>query len=388
MKIQGVEGMTAGDVAREVQSGAKFVVYQYCISLLVVTLKRSSDIYFIQAGESALATGIGYSLLSVLLGWWGIPWGPIYTLQSLAVNLGGGKDVTKEVISSTRVARLRSEEPSAYQGMLDQRRPALESSPTGVMRCAYCGAQLGPSDLKCAECGAPVRRHGRTLPFAAFVAGGVAIVAVAVVGLYLWNARPPLVTTQEKQPEVDTKAESTPTRATTSPVQGYTTYANASLGFSAEYPAEWQVEVQDFNDPDTGEPLGKVAEFHAPYEPQGGLLQLLDIAVQIIASPEGSPIVIPSDDEYKQLIAGWVADREQELVTEPTLITVDGYTAVQVVYTGTDPFEEYSAVGCATFFFTPDRLFFIEGVASAENESEIRHIYEHFISSFEVLALP
>jgi hypothetical protein len=30
-------------------------------------------------------------------GWWGIPWGPIFTVQSLVVNFKGGKDITAAV---------------------------------------------------------------------------------------------------------------------------------------------------------------------------------------------------------------------------------------------------------------------------------------------------
>jgi hypothetical protein len=36
----------------------------------------------------------------MLLGWWGIPWGPIYTIQSFWVNFTGGRDVTREIISA------------------------------------------------------------------------------------------------------------------------------------------------------------------------------------------------------------------------------------------------------------------------------------------------
>ena len=42
--------------------------------------------------------GMTYILISVLLGWWGIPWGPIWTIQSLYINLKGGKDITSEVL--------------------------------------------------------------------------------------------------------------------------------------------------------------------------------------------------------------------------------------------------------------------------------------------------
>lgn len=75
-------------------------MYYYCISLLVITFRRGSDVHFIRAGESSVAKGWLWSLLTVLMGWWGIPWGPIYTVQSLAVNLRGGKDVTAEMVNA------------------------------------------------------------------------------------------------------------------------------------------------------------------------------------------------------------------------------------------------------------------------------------------------
>jgi hypothetical protein len=39
-------------------------------------------------------------LITLGLGWWGIPWGPIYSIGSLFSNLTGGKDMTKEVLES------------------------------------------------------------------------------------------------------------------------------------------------------------------------------------------------------------------------------------------------------------------------------------------------
>ncbi|MBN2500584.1 MAG: hypothetical protein JXB38_07410 [Anaerolineales bacterium] len=100
MKINGLENMTGSDLRTELNQGAKFVIYQYCISVLIMTFKRRSNIYFIRAGESALPNGLGFTILSLLLGWWGIPWGPIYTIQALVTNFQGGKDVTQEVLAS------------------------------------------------------------------------------------------------------------------------------------------------------------------------------------------------------------------------------------------------------------------------------------------------
>jgi hypothetical protein len=90
MKIVGIEGLTNEQVHREVVGGGKFVLYQYCISILVITFKRSSNIYFIRAGQPAVVQGLPFSLLSFVVGWWGVPWGPIYTIESLWTNFSGG----------------------------------------------------------------------------------------------------------------------------------------------------------------------------------------------------------------------------------------------------------------------------------------------------------
>jgi hypothetical protein len=58
----------------------------------------------IRGGESAVGRSFGFSLISLVLGWWGFPWGPIYTISSLVTNLGGGKDVTSEVVMALQSA--------------------------------------------------------------------------------------------------------------------------------------------------------------------------------------------------------------------------------------------------------------------------------------------
>ena len=46
-----------------------------------------------------------FTAISLLVGWWGIPWGPIYTVQTMVMNLKGGKDVTREVIAALNPPR-------------------------------------------------------------------------------------------------------------------------------------------------------------------------------------------------------------------------------------------------------------------------------------------
>ena len=98
MAIIGMERLTAPELMNELRSGGKFVTYQYCISLFIVTLKCSSHIYFIRAGQSAVIRGLPFTVLSLLLGWWGIPFGPIFTVLVLITNSLGGNDVTSNVV--------------------------------------------------------------------------------------------------------------------------------------------------------------------------------------------------------------------------------------------------------------------------------------------------
>lgn len=102
MKIIGTENMGSMELQMELQKGGKFIMYEYVISLLVITFKRNSNIYFVKADESAVVKGLPFTLLSGLIGWWGIPWGIIYTIQAIFTNLSGGKDVTTDVLSAIR----------------------------------------------------------------------------------------------------------------------------------------------------------------------------------------------------------------------------------------------------------------------------------------------
>ena len=102
MKIIGLDGLDNEQLALELEQGARFVIYHYCVSIVLMTFRRPSNIYFVRAGESAVAKGLTFSGISLLFGWWGIPWGPIYTIGSFATNFGGGNDVTQEVLTSFR----------------------------------------------------------------------------------------------------------------------------------------------------------------------------------------------------------------------------------------------------------------------------------------------
>lgn len=77
----------------------KFVIYGYCISF-GLTFRRISQPYYIKPGELPSKYRAPYTTLSLIFGWWGFPWGPIYTVDMLKINAknGGGVDVTGEIL--------------------------------------------------------------------------------------------------------------------------------------------------------------------------------------------------------------------------------------------------------------------------------------------------
>jgi len=98
--IVGVDGMSPEQIAFEVNRGGKFVVYRFSISAVLMSMMLSSNPYFIRAGENRIVKGLPFTLLSLLLGWWGIPWGPVYTVRCLWANFHGGEDVTAAVAAA------------------------------------------------------------------------------------------------------------------------------------------------------------------------------------------------------------------------------------------------------------------------------------------------
>jgi hypothetical protein len=99
MRVHGIDNLTFGELHAELEGGGRFVCYEYCISLLVVTLRRPTDAYLLRAHELGVWRGLPFTLISLLLGWWGIPWGVLYTPLTLVTNLSGGRDVTADVRS-------------------------------------------------------------------------------------------------------------------------------------------------------------------------------------------------------------------------------------------------------------------------------------------------
>lgn len=98
-QIKNIEGLSVSQIRQMVDNGGRFVIFPYTVSLVVMTFKRGSSIYFIKPNERSIKHSYKHVLVNSTLGWWGIPWGPIYTIGSMYHHIMGGKDVTNDVMT-------------------------------------------------------------------------------------------------------------------------------------------------------------------------------------------------------------------------------------------------------------------------------------------------
>lgn len=162
MTIQGAEGMSPGDIRDEINRGGRLVIYIYCVSILVMTFKRSAGIRLIKAGHSPAASSWPYLLLSLVAGWWGFPWGPIYTIECLYRNLCGGIDVTE--------AAMRELQPSDTSTRAAA--PAVSPVPAATTFTIH------PS---------PAKKHGINLTVAGLMVAAVCVIVATGISIYCYN---------------------------------------------------------------------------------------------------------------------------------------------------------------------------------------------------------
>lgn len=59
--------------------------YHYALSAVLVSVRSPSRLY-VEGAETTWLAHASSSMATLLFGWWGIPWGPVYSVQSLVGN--------------------------------------------------------------------------------------------------------------------------------------------------------------------------------------------------------------------------------------------------------------------------------------------------------------
>lgn len=96
----GTAGMTLAQIEDDILRGGRFRVFMWNFSIIVMSFQRGSSVRYYRSGESCGLAAWGYTLLSMLIGPWGLPWGIFFTIHTMYRNCLGGKDVTAELLNS------------------------------------------------------------------------------------------------------------------------------------------------------------------------------------------------------------------------------------------------------------------------------------------------
>lgn len=94
--------MTEAEYSSRVAAGVRYVYYRYTISLLVVSIVHPTRVRVVHGRRQAFLQGLPCTALTLLLGWWSFPHGPINTITCLITNLRGGVDVGPDVLEFIR----------------------------------------------------------------------------------------------------------------------------------------------------------------------------------------------------------------------------------------------------------------------------------------------
>lgn len=84
-----------------VHAGTELTQFVLAASVILLSMKIPSRAYVVAQDRIRLVQ-VMYSLASLVCGWWGIPWGPVYTVQAVAKNLAGGHRLTVADLLATR----------------------------------------------------------------------------------------------------------------------------------------------------------------------------------------------------------------------------------------------------------------------------------------------
>ncbi|AXG74762.1 hypothetical protein DVK85_11180 [Flavobacterium arcticum] len=98
-KIKVPENETFESIIQQKDSGGKFVFYEYLIPRpLIAPGRGASKIFFIKKGEKT-KHHIKYNIITLLWGWWGLPFGLLYIPKTIRNNKTG-IDVTEDVYNN------------------------------------------------------------------------------------------------------------------------------------------------------------------------------------------------------------------------------------------------------------------------------------------------
>jgi DnaJ-domain-containing protein 1 len=196
---------------RKVTVQPRAVVFRYVVSVIFVTMRNPVQGIFCSA--CARKAAIKASIISAIAGWWGLPWGPIYTIAEIGKNSAGGDysiDSEERMLWHNALAFLSQGNWTLSYALANKLRSAanteIEMAATKLVNYLK-GLDISPnSDLKSPWVGRPLERLAHialacALPL--FI-----VVASSQDALTAWWTGQPVSKPISTSPSVRPKAES------------------------------------------------------------------------------------------------------------------------------------------------------------------------------------
>jgi hypothetical protein len=99
-KLQNIKNDDLESLKKDIDSGGKFILFNYRIGLGAVSLLRFSPAIFIKRNEDIEKFKRKYNRINFLFGPWFIFKGPFLTYDAYKINKNGGIDITKDILTN------------------------------------------------------------------------------------------------------------------------------------------------------------------------------------------------------------------------------------------------------------------------------------------------
>lgn len=90
--------LPAAELVPRLLRGERCVRYAACVSPGLFTVEVRTRFRLCRSANWQYWYAFGPCLLSAAFGWWALPFGPLFTLKALWINLNGGDDQTEAII--------------------------------------------------------------------------------------------------------------------------------------------------------------------------------------------------------------------------------------------------------------------------------------------------
>lgn len=332
----------------------RLAVFPYVISIVILTFRRAwSGIYCARCSSQKMTEA---KLLSLLFGWWGIPFGIIYTLGVLFKSSQG--DVPPEANGPYLRAL------GAY--FLKTGRIAdAEQALTASLRFQY-DQDIATTYRQIFGRDPDLKKHRGSGSGAIF---GIAAVAGLIILVIVFSG----AISPSNNP-VATPPSVLPTSTTITVPTGWTPYRSEQVHFAGIVPAAY---VSEEAPPSNDNPARSIS-----FMPKTLVADSKIITVIAIPLPQTGRTRVPSQTELIQAANDWMKKNEVTVISPPAYMKHGGDVAVKMVHETLLSDSTYKIKAYAAMIAAPGWLYYIEVSGFSDQDAGIRAYFDIFLESF------